>query len=119
MASRLLEGVCFRGSPEALQVLRDHAADKSFLTADHTRRYFRDEARFPSELIDRGPQGEWEAAGRPDAMRRAADRVRSVLSAASIDPPDGRLVDHLESIVAADARKLGVDSLPDWRALLP
>jgi trimethylamine--corrinoid protein Co-methyltransferase len=119
MASRLLDGVAWRGSPEALDVLRDHAVDKSFLTADHTRRYFREEAWFPSDVIDRGPQGEWEAAGRPDAMRRAHDRVRSVLSSAAVEPPDERLIDQMESIVVADARKLGVDSLPDWRALLP
>ena len=119
MAARLLEGVSFRGSPEALEVLRDHVADKSFLAADHTRKYFRDEVYFPSEVIDRGSQGNWEAAGRPDAPRRAHDAVRAMLDAPDITAPDAALVDELESIILADARAMGADSLPDWRYLLP
>jgi len=119
MAARLLDGVAFRGSPEALDILRDHAADKSFLTADHTRKYYREEAYFPSDVIDRGSQGEWEAADRPDAMGRAHDAVRSILASPTVDAPDAALIDELESIVLADAREMGVDTLPDWRALLP
>jgi len=119
MAARLLDGVSFRGSPEALDILRAHAIDKSFLTAEHTRKHFREEAYFPSDVIDRGSQGEWEAADRPDAMRRAHDAVRSILTSPTVDAPDDALIDELESIVLADAREMGVDSLPDWRVLLP
>jgi trimethylamine--corrinoid protein Co-methyltransferase len=119
MAARLLDGVSFRGSPEALDILRAHAIDKSFLTAEHTRKHFREEAYFPSDVIDRGSQGEWEAADRPDAMRRAHDAVRSILTSPTVNAPDDALIDELESIVLADAREMGVDSLPDWRVLLP
>jgi trimethylamine--corrinoid protein Co-methyltransferase len=119
MAARLLEGVAFRGSPEALEVLRDHFAGTSFLTAEHTRRYFREEVYFPSDVIDRGSQGDWEAAGRPHAARRAHEAVRAMLDTPEIDAPDAALVDELESIILADARAMGVDSLPDWRFFLP
>jgi trimethylamine--corrinoid protein Co-methyltransferase len=119
MAARLLEGVSFRGSPEALEVLRDHVADKSFLTADHTRKYFREEVHFPSDVIDRGSQGDWEAAGRPDAQGRAHLAVRAMLDAPDVNVPDAALIDELESIILADARAMGVDSLPNWRCLLP
>jgi trimethylamine--corrinoid protein Co-methyltransferase len=119
MAARLLEGVSFREPPEALDVIRNHTADKSFLTDDHTRKYFRQEAHFPCEAIDRGSQGEWEAAGRPDAVQRAHVAVRAILDGPDVNAPDTALVDELESIIMADARGMGVDKLPDWRSGLP
>jgi trimethylamine--corrinoid protein Co-methyltransferase len=119
MAERMLEGVAFRRPPEALEILRRHVTDKSFLTDDHTREYFRQEAHFPCEAIDRGSQGEWEAAGRPDAARRAHDAVRAILDSPDVSAPDAALVDELESIILADARGMGADRLPDWRCYLP
>jgi len=118
MAARLLEGVRFREAPEALDVLARHASDKNFLTDDHTRRYFREEAHYPSDVIDRGSQGDWETAGRPDAVSRAHAKVRSILESAAVDAPEAKLVDELEAIVLADARAMGVDKLPDWKPRL-
>ena len=119
MAKRLLRGVTFRGETEALEVLAGHALDKSFLTADHTRKYFREEAWMPGPAIDRGSQGAWESAGMPDATTRAHEAVRDALETPKVTPPDAALVDELERIILADARTMGVDSLPDWRVLLP
>jgi trimethylamine--corrinoid protein Co-methyltransferase len=119
MASRLLAGVTFRGSPEALDVLREHVVDKSFLTAEHTRRHFREEVYFPPGIIDRGSQGEWEATGGRSAQDRAHEAVGVILDTAAIDAPDAALVEELESLILADARAMGVESLPDWRCLLP
>jgi trimethylamine--corrinoid protein Co-methyltransferase len=119
MAKRLLRGVTFRGETEALEVLAGHALDKSFLTADHTRKYFREEAWMPGPAIDRGSQGAWESAGMPDATTRAHEAVRDALETPKVTPPDAALIDELEAIILADARTMGADSLPDWRILLP
>jgi trimethylamine--corrinoid protein Co-methyltransferase len=119
MAQRLLRGVGFRGESEAFDVLRDHADDKSFLTCDHTRKHFREEAYYPSDVVDRGSQGEWEAAERPNATALAHAMVRSMLDNPSITALDPKLVGELESIMLADARTLGLGSLPDWKFLLP
>jgi trimethylamine--corrinoid protein Co-methyltransferase len=119
MAQRLLRGVRFGEGSDALDVLRDHAGDKSFLTSVHTRKHFRDEAYYPSDVVDRGSQGAWEAAGRPDATARAHAVVRGLLENPNLVALDPKLVDELESIMLADARAIGLDSLPDWRFLLP
>jgi trimethylamine--corrinoid protein Co-methyltransferase len=119
MAQRLRRGVDFGDSSEAVRVLRDHANDKAFLTDTHTRRRFREEVYYPSEVVDRGPESEWEAAGRPDAARRARQKARRLLDEAVIDAPEPGLIDELESIAREDARAHGVDHLPNWRFLLP
>lgn len=119
MARRLMGGVKFRGSPEALDILRDHAVDKAFLTAEHTRKHFRSEAHFPSSVVDRGSQAEWETAGRPDSVARAHKKVCEYLDNPRINPPDAKIVDELEAIMLDDARAHGVSSLPNWKFLLP
>jgi trimethylamine--corrinoid protein Co-methyltransferase len=119
MARRLIDGVAFRNPPEALGILRDHAVDKGFLTAEHTRNHFRSEVYFPSDVVDRGSQADWEAAGKPDSTARAHKKVRDLLDGARIEPPTANIVNELESIIVDDARACGTTSLPDWKFLLP
>jgi trimethylamine--corrinoid protein Co-methyltransferase len=119
MARRLMGGVEFRGSPEALELLREHASDKAFLTAEHTRKFFREEVHFPSDVVDRGSQADWETTGRLDSVARAHITVRNILDSPRIDVPDAKIVDELESIMLEDARAHGATSLPDWKFLLP
>ena len=119
MAKRLIDGVDFSDSSAAIDVIRRHADDKSFLTDDHTRANFRKEVYFPSDVIDRGSQGDWESTGRLDSLARAHAKIPELIEAEPIEVPDAQLVDELESIVLADARAHGVDTLPDWRTFLP
>jgi trimethylamine--corrinoid protein Co-methyltransferase len=119
MARRLIDGVDFGDSSAAIDVIRRHADDKSFLTDDHTRANFRKEVYFPSDVIDRGSQGDWESAGRLDSLARAHAKVRDLVYGEPIELPDAQLVDELESIVLADAHAHDVDSLPDWKTCLP
>jgi trimethylamine--corrinoid protein Co-methyltransferase len=119
MAQRLLDGVAFRGAPEAMELLRDHGPDKSFLTSDHTRKHFREEVYFPSDVVDRGSQGDWEMSGRHDALARAHENVRRLLQNSRVNAPDAETLREMESIVLADARSEGLTDLPDWKILLP
>jgi trimethylamine--corrinoid protein Co-methyltransferase len=118
MADRLLAGIAFREPTAALEVLKEHAIDRSFITSPHTRKYYREECYFPSELVDRGTQAEWEAAGKPDALRRAKEKVAALLEHPRITPPPSGLLHELEAIMVADARAHGVERLPDWKFAL-
>jgi trimethylamine:corrinoid methyltransferase-like protein len=119
MGRRLIRGVEFHENTEAIDVLRAHAVNKSFLTSPHTRQYFRNEAYYPSDIIDRGSVGEWESAGRPDAPGRAHARVGELLAPDGIIPPEAGLLEEMGSIISDDARSHGFDSLPDWKCSLP
>ncbi len=117
MARRLIDGIAFREKTAGYDVLREFAAGagKSFMTSDHTRRYFRDEVYYPGPVIDRATRGEWEKAGSSNAAERANTTVRSILDAPQPSMASGDLIDRLESIILADAKSLGIESLPDWR----
>ena len=66
-----------------------------------------------------GSEGEWVAAGRPDAPERAHARVRDLLDPNGITPPDAAVLEEMESIITDDARSQGIYSLPDWKCSLP
>ena len=117
IAKRLIEGIRFRGETAGIDALREvvGTSGASFITSEHTRRYFREEMYYPSSVVDRATYGEWEKAGRTTATDRAHARVRELLSDRKVSmAPDG-LVDRLESIMKADAEKHGLHSLPEWR----
>lgn len=118
MARRLMAGVAFADGPAALEELRAHADDKSFLTSEHTRKHYRSEAYFPSEVIDRGSQGQWESTGKLDASARAHKKVRGLLDGPRIEPPHAKILDEMANIMLDDARAHGAASLPDWKCLL-
>jgi trimethylamine--corrinoid protein Co-methyltransferase len=83
-ALRLVRGIEPRGNSLALGMLAQVGLKGDFLKLKDTRRLFRLEQHFPSEMIDRGeilPDG----APRPDTFARARQRVASLL--ATYQPP--------------------------------
>jgi len=117
MARRLIDGVRFQEPTAGIDVLRDLAVSREFLTSLHTKRFFKQEAYYPSDVIDRQTQGDWEQAGSPDAADRAHQRVARLLGEAPASLLASETVAELESIMLEDAASQGVDaaSLPDWR----
>jgi trimethylamine--corrinoid protein Co-methyltransferase len=117
MAQRLIDGVAFREKTAGFDVLRELAADggKSIMTSEHTRRYFRDEVYYPGPVVDRGTRGEWENAGSSTATHRAHATVRTLLDNPQLSMASEDLIGRLESIVIEDAKKIGMESLPEWR----
>jgi len=119
MANRLVEGINCREESLGFELLKEFAESKSFLTVEHTRKYFREEVYYPSDVIDRGTHGEWEKQGSLSAAERAHAKVRAALAKPRLDILDAAVVKELEARMTADARKHGLDKLPDWRCRLP
>lgn len=112
--SRLRAGVSFREETAGLDVLVDLAEEKNFLTSPHTRKYFRDEVYYPGDVIDRSTMGQWEAGGAASSAERAHARVTGILSGpADTAPPHDAVVAELERLMRADARRHGLDTLPE------
>ncbi len=117
IAKRLIEGIRFRDGTSGFDVLREIAGrpGASFITAEHTRTHFREEMYYPSATVDRATYGDWEKAGKKSAADRAHARVTELLSDTTSSMAAQDLTHRLESIIAADARKHGIASLPAWR----
>ena len=119
MANRLIAGINCREESLGFELLSEFAESKLFLTAEHTRKYFREEVYYPSDVIDRGTHGEWEKKGSLSAAERAHAKVRAILEKPELNIPDAAIVKELETIMTIDAKKHGLDKLPDWQCMLP
>jgi trimethylamine--corrinoid protein Co-methyltransferase len=83
-ACRLIQGIEARTESLALAMFSAAGAGGDFLRLEQTRELFRVEQHIPSGVVDRGeilPDG----APRPDAFRRARERVEDLLD--SYQPP--------------------------------
>ena len=115
-AQRLVRGISFDKEDTTLDVLRDCSLESSFLTSQHTRRYFRTEVYYPDPVIERLAQGEWEAGGSRSATDRAHDKVCEIRKSIGGPSLDAAILGELEALMASDAAEAGMPALPDWRA---
>jgi trimethylamine--corrinoid protein Co-methyltransferase len=113
MAQRLGEGIEIRDDPIALPVVAEALEKEEFLSLAHTREWYREEAYFPDEVIDRATLEEWEAGGRRDAFARARDRVGRLLERHEPEPLDEDVAGALAEVMEAEARNAGMDRLPE------
>ena len=112
MAKRLIEGIDPRGDPIALSLIRKLGHRADYLSEPHTRKWFQEEQYIPSDVIDRGSMGDWEAGGATSARQRASARVNELVGGYSTDPLEKGLADELRGITAAAAAAVGMDELP-------
>jgi trimethylamine--corrinoid protein Co-methyltransferase len=112
IAERLLAGISHGSAGRAVELIGEAAALGSMLGHRHTRASYRAELHLPGPLVDRGTFGEWEGAGRRDAVARAAAEVERILSRGNSAPLPAETAAELDAILLADARRHGVDALP-------
>jgi trimethylamine--corrinoid protein Co-methyltransferase len=82
-----------------------------FLSHPHTRKWYREEFYFPSEVIDRGSYDEWENEGSKSINERASERVNQIL--ASYEPPEiaKEVLSEIQKIAEREAKKLGITTI--------
>jgi trimethylamine--corrinoid protein Co-methyltransferase len=113
MALRLVDGIELRDDPVVpLELMREGIERKSFLSLAHTMKWFRKEAYFPDEVIDRNALDEWHKQGSKDAAARAAERVEKILAAHKPEPLDREVSSCLVDIMTAEAKRFGMKALP-------
>jgi len=100
---------------DLVALLGELAAAGELLSHPHTRSHWREELSLASPLADRTSYGDWQAAGAQTAFERARDEVAR-LQARTADAPleavDEAICRELDAVVAAEARRLGVERLP-------
>jgi trimethylamine--corrinoid protein Co-methyltransferase len=112
MALRLTKGIVLRDDPIALPLIETALEGKEFLAMPHTAKWYREEAYFPNEVIDRSTLEEWESMGGLNAASRASARVEKLLSDHEREPLDDSVRAHLTELMERDAKRYGMDKLP-------
>jgi len=112
MAFRLLEGIepkeDFPSRPHFDELQRDG----HLIISAHTRRYLREEIRFPGPVIDRANRSRWLEEGGLSLRERANREVRRLVD----DAPPSVLADDAKrdmvGVMEREARRWGMDGLP-------
>lgn len=112
MAYRLIQGMGFRDEALALNLLKEVTSEKHFLTAPHTLKWFKQEAFFPSEVIDRSNLGDWEKFGKKTAGERAKEKVKKILSTHQTKSLPQEIIRELTRIMQSQAKLHNLEQLP-------
>ena len=113
MALRLASGIELRDDPiVSSELMREGIERKSFLSLAHTLKWFRKEAYFPGDVIDRSTLDEWQKEGAKDAARRSAERVEKILATHRPAPLDKETSAHLKELMEMEAKRFGMRELP-------
>lgn len=113
MARRLQRAVEPADDASVVPVLEELLRDGHLLIADHTRRHLKREIAWPSPVIDRLPLSRWTAAGGTTLAARAAAEIERLVEAyrpVGLDPAVER---GLSERMTAEARRVGMDRLPE------
>ena len=113
MALRLASGISLRDDPIAFPVLEEGVETTDFLSLPHTLKWFREEAYFPSDVIDRRTLEEWRKGGKKDALARASEKLESILEKHAPERLDEGLARWLRDLMLSEARRYGMDALPE------
>ena len=109
---RMVRGIKPREDFPSTPIFEELIRDKHLLIADHTRRHLKDEITFPGPVVDRANSSRWLEEGGLSLYERANKEVeRLVTSCAPSSLPDD-VTTELERLMAAEARRFGMDSLP-------
>ncbi len=116
MVARLLKGVEPHEDFPARPIFEELLREGHLLIASHTRRHRREEIALPGPVIDRANRARWLEEGGLTLGQRARREVARLIEAYA----PSRLADdrkrELTRRMAAEARRWGLDTLPEQRA---
>ncbi|MEW6338312.1 MAG: trimethylamine methyltransferase family protein [Acidobacteriota bacterium] len=113
LALRLTRGVSHGSADRAVELLEQLVRLGGFLGHRHTRENFRSELHIAGPLVERGTYDDWERRGGREARDVAAERVRAILGNGCPAPLADDVREELGALLVADARRLGIDALPE------
>jgi trimethylamine--corrinoid protein Co-methyltransferase len=113
MTQRLVAGIEPRDDFPAAPLLEELQREQHLLIADHTLRHLRSEISFPGPVIDRANRSRWQSEGERTLGQRAAAEVERLVAAWQPPPLPGGCADELTRLMAAEARRWGMEKLPE------
>lgn len=113
MAKRVVEGVQEReGDVPSLPHFRSLLSEGHSLIADHTRRWFRKDVRFPGPVIDRMNRSRYAEEGEISLCERAHAQVEKLVEGPGNEIDDERRA-RLDEVMTRAARTAGMERLPE------
>jgi trimethylamine--corrinoid protein Co-methyltransferase len=113
MAKRLIAGIDGRQTPIALDIVQELGHKAGYLGHPHTKKWFREEFYFPSEVIDRDSLETWERNGSKSTWERARDRVDMLLTQYQPSAISDDVKRELYDLTTKAANQAGMRKLPD------
>jgi trimethylamine--corrinoid protein Co-methyltransferase len=113
MAKRLIAGIDGRQTPIALDIVQELGHKAGYLGHPHTKKWFREELYFPSEVIDRDTLEAWEKKGSKSTWERAREQVDFLLTQYQPSPISDEVRKELRDLTTRAASKAGMRKLPD------
>ncbi|HQL29881.1 MAG TPA: trimethylamine methyltransferase family protein [Thermoanaerobaculales bacterium] len=113
MTARLVAGIEPRDDFPAAPLLEELQREHHLLIADHTLRHLRHEISFPGPVIDRANRSRWQSEGSQTLGQRAAAEVERLVAAWQPPPLPEGAAGELNRLMAAEARRWGMEKLPE------
>ncbi len=113
MTYRMIEGIEPKEDFPSIGRFEEMLRDGHLLIADHTRKYLKEEIRFPGPSIDRANRSRWQEEGSRTLYERAHDEVRQIITSwgGYVLSDDVRF--ELTKLMETEARHHGMDRLPE------
>ncbi len=115
LVKHFLKGFTLPESPLAVDPIKQAGFQGDFISLEHTYQHFREEAHYPTNLIDRQRLEDWQDSGSKDARQRAREELPKRLKEYPGPILDSRTMDELHKITSLAAQQAGMDTLPELR----
>jgi trimethylamine--corrinoid protein Co-methyltransferase len=113
MTKRMIQGIEPKEDFPSLPRFEELIAEQHLLISDHTRKYLREEIYFPGPVIDRANRSRWQEEGSTRLRDRARSEVNRMLGAWEPIGLSDDVTRELTHLMIAEAKKFGMDGLPD------
>jgi trimethylamine--corrinoid protein Co-methyltransferase len=113
MVLRMVKGIEPRDDFPSLPLFQELLEEQHLLISKHTRKYLRDEHYMPGITIDRANRSRWHEEGGRTLGERAHTEVTRLIEEHQPSPLSEDVMDEMRRLMAAEARRYGMDSLPD------
>jgi len=105
---RVIEGINVSDETLGLDAINEVGPGGTFLTHPHTRKWFKKEQYFPT-IFDRRKYEDWIRQGRKDAIKRAEEKIKKILTDYWPEPLDPdirkRIEDYIRSVEKREAKR--------------
>jgi trimethylamine--corrinoid protein Co-methyltransferase len=113
MVLRMIRGIEPKEDFPALPIFQELLREKHLLISSHTRRYLNEEHYFPGRVIDRANLSRWKEEGSLTLKQRATQEVKRIIDSGEPSSLSQDVKSELTRRMAEEARKHGMDSLPE------
>lgn len=113
MTLHMVKGIEPKDDFPSVAIFDQLVKEQHLLIADHTRKWLKDQVYFPGPAIDRAQRSRWQEEGSRTLLQRAGQEVERIVAGhQAVRVPDETKAE-LTKLMLTEARRCGLDKLPD------